>query len=93
MANPRRTTALAWKDARPFSCSVGECKLMTHFGGHHDKIRFLGGILNVASPSSKGALPSQWPDIIAALASFHQARGESAAAKKYAERLRKLADN
>ena len=31
MANPRRTTALAWKDVRPFSCSVGECKLMTHF--------------------------------------------------------------
>ena len=28
MANPRRTTALAWKDVRPFSCSVGECKLM-----------------------------------------------------------------
>ena len=28
MANPRRTTALAWKDVRPFSCSVGECKLV-----------------------------------------------------------------
>ena len=31
MANPRRTTALAWKDVRPFSCSAGERKLMTHF--------------------------------------------------------------
>ena len=29
MANPRRTTALAWKDVRPFSCSAS--KLMTHF--------------------------------------------------------------
>ena len=28
MANPRRTTALAWKDLRPFSCSVGECKFV-----------------------------------------------------------------
>jgi Tfp pilus assembly protein PilF len=31
-------------------------------------------------------------DIIAALASFHQARGESAAAKKYAEQLQALLD-
>lgn len=31
-------------------------------------------------------------DILEALASFHQARGENAAAEKYAERLRKLAD-
>ena len=31
-------------------------------------------------------------DIVQALASFHQARGDSAAAKKYADRLRKLTD-
>lgn len=31
-------------------------------------------------------------DIIEALASFHSARGESAAANRYAERLRKLKD-
>jgi Tfp pilus assembly protein PilF len=31
-------------------------------------------------------------DILEALASFHQARGESAAAKKYAERLRALSE-
>lgn len=31
-------------------------------------------------------------DIIAALASFHQARGESAAGKKYADRLRALSE-
>ena len=31
-------------------------------------------------------------DIVQALASFHEARGESAAAKKYADRLRKLTD-
>ena len=31
-------------------------------------------------------------DIVQALASFHQARGDSAAAKRYADRLRKLTD-
>ncbi len=32
-------------------------------------------------------------EILEALASFHSARGQSAEAGKYAERLRKLADN
>ena len=31
MAKPRRTLTLAWRDVTPFSCFVGERKLMTHF--------------------------------------------------------------
>ena len=68
MANPRRTTALAWKDVRPFSCSVGECKLMNHFVLDPKDLEFLTGEnlrsydLYPRSPERPSATQWQTPD-------------------------------
>ena len=45
MAKPRRKLALAWRDVRPFSCSVGERKLMKHFVENFFKGKIVGGLL------------------------------------------------